>query len=159
MIDQILTALIFLAAIGSALIAGTFFAFSNFVMPALAKLTPASGIAAMQSINVVVLNPLFLGIFSGTAIVSLVLIVAAIMRWSDPNASYLLAGGMFYAIGSFAVTAALNVPLNNRLAVVDSTQASAADLWRHYVQRWTLWNHLRTLGSLAAFGCFIVAFP
>jgi uncharacterized membrane protein len=159
MIDQILTALIFLAAIGSALIAGTFFAFSNFVMPALAKLTPASGITAMQSINVVVLNPLFIGIFSGTAIVSLVLIVAAVMRWSDPNAGYLLAGGLFYAVGSFAVTAALNVPLNNRLAVIDSTQASAADFWRHYFQRWTLWNHLRTLGSLAAFACFVVAFP
>lgn len=45
-----------LAALGSALMAGTFFAFSSFIMGALGRLPPAEGISAMQSINVVVLN-------------------------------------------------------------------------------------------------------
>lgn len=40
-----------LAALGCGLIAGVFFAFSTFVMSALARLQPAQGIAAMQSIN------------------------------------------------------------------------------------------------------------
>ena len=155
MLEQASTALIFLAAIGAALIAGTFFAFSNFVMPALAKLTPTNGIAAMQSINVVVLNPLFLGVFSGTAILSLALIILGVMRLDF----YLVAGGLLYVFGCFVVTAGLNVPLNNKLAAIDSTQSSSADLWRHYIQRWTLWNHVRTLGSLASFGCFVIAFP
>ena len=57
-----------IAALGSGLIAGVFFAFSTFVMKALARLAPAEGIAAMQSINVVVLNPWFLGAFFGTAL-------------------------------------------------------------------------------------------
>ena len=35
-------------ALGAALIAGTFFAFSNFVMPALARLPTAGGIAARR---------------------------------------------------------------------------------------------------------------
>jgi uncharacterized membrane protein len=48
--------LTFVAALGSGLVAGIFFAFSNFVMKALARVSPAQGIAAMQSINVVVLN-------------------------------------------------------------------------------------------------------
>ena len=48
---------IVIALLGSALIAGIFFAFSSFVMKALARVPSAEGIAAMQSINVVVLNP------------------------------------------------------------------------------------------------------
>jgi len=39
------------SALGCGLIAGVFFAFSAFVMKALARLPPAQGIAAMQSIN------------------------------------------------------------------------------------------------------------
>jgi hypothetical protein len=57
--DCVLFVLTFLAALGSALIGGLFFAFSAFVMRALGRLPPAGGIAAMQSINVAVLNPVF----------------------------------------------------------------------------------------------------
>ena len=42
--------------LGAAMIGGVFFAFSSFVMKALARLPSAEGIAAMQSINIVVLN-------------------------------------------------------------------------------------------------------
>ena len=52
-------ALTFLSALGASLVAGIFFAFSAFIMSALGCLSPAGGISAMQSINVVVLNPLF----------------------------------------------------------------------------------------------------
>ena len=69
------------AALGSALIAGVFFAFSTFVMAALARLPPAQGIAAMQAINVTVLNPWFLGVFVGTAIACVVLAVTSLMHW------------------------------------------------------------------------------
>ena len=40
------------AVLGCGLVAGVFFAFSAFVMSALARLQPAQGIAAMQSINI-----------------------------------------------------------------------------------------------------------
>ena len=53
---------------GSALMAGLFFAFSTSVMKALKTLSPACGIAAMQSINVLIINPLFLTAFLGTAV-------------------------------------------------------------------------------------------
>jgi uncharacterized membrane protein len=67
MLDDLLFLLILVCAIGSGLIAGVFFAFSSFVMKALDRIPAAQGIAAMQSINVVVLNPLFLGVFLGAA--------------------------------------------------------------------------------------------
>ena len=47
MIDRLLFALTFLSALGSGVMAGLFFAFSAFVMTALARIAPASGIAAM----------------------------------------------------------------------------------------------------------------
>ena len=51
-----LTALSFVAAHGCGLIAGTFFAFSVFVMRALASIAAPAGIAAMQAINIVVIE-------------------------------------------------------------------------------------------------------
>ena len=65
MSDGLVFALTLIAALGSGLMAGVFFAFSSFVMTALARLAPAPGIAAMQSINVVVINPLFMAGFLG----------------------------------------------------------------------------------------------
>lgn len=50
-----LTSLPLLVCIGAGLIGGVFFAFSSFVMKALAELPAAHGIDAMQRINVVVL--------------------------------------------------------------------------------------------------------
>ena len=65
---------IVIALLGSALISGIFFAFSSFVIKALARVPSAKGIAAMQSINVVVLNPSFLGAFMGTSVISLLVL-------------------------------------------------------------------------------------
>ena len=48
--------LIVVSALGSGLIGGIFFAFSSFIMKALARVPPTHGIAVMQSINVTVLN-------------------------------------------------------------------------------------------------------
>lgn len=63
------TASTFLAALGSGLMAGTFFAFLMLVMGALGRLPPDHGLAAKKSINVVVLDPMFLVVFVGAALV------------------------------------------------------------------------------------------
>ena len=140
-----------LAALGCGLIAGAFFAFSSFVMKALDRIDPAQGMSAMQSINVVVLNPVFLGVFMGTAAVCVLL---AILRWNDP---YTLAGCLLYGIGTFGVTIAFNVPRNNALAKIDPSQPGAVEAWRGYVVSWTRWNHVRTLAALAAAAALTLA--
>lgn len=85
---QMIPALTFLAAIGSGLMAGLFFTYSNSVMPALARMPPAQGTAAMNHINVVIQNPLFFAAFFGAALLSLVLIAAALMgRACAPRSS------------------------------------------------------------------------
>ena len=65
MIARFLPALTFLAAISCGLAAGIFYAFSSLVMIALARIPPPVGIAAMQSINVSVVNFWFVTAFFG----------------------------------------------------------------------------------------------
>jgi uncharacterized membrane protein len=156
--DGLQFALTLLAALGSGLIAGVFFAFSVFVMKALARLLAPQGIAATQSINVVVLNPWFFAAFFGTAALCLVLAIAAAFAWSEPGAIELLTGGLLYLLGSILVTVRANVPLNQALAVAQPESAEAAALWTRYLARWTAWNHVRTAASLTA-AAFVVGWP
>ena len=79
---KLLPTLTFIAAIGSGVVGGVFFAFSNFVIAALARLPVPSGIAAMNSINVTVITSTFMTALFGTGLICLVLIAGAIMDWS-----------------------------------------------------------------------------
>ncbi len=156
-IDQVFFVLALVACLGCGLIAGAFFAFSTFVMKALSRLPANEGIAAMQSINVVVLNPLFLGAFIGTAAVSVLAVVAALAYWHAPGAVWLLVGGALYLIGTFAVTRAFNIPRNDALAALQPTDPAAATYWNQYLSGWTVWNHVRTIAALAAAAAFGIA--
>jgi uncharacterized membrane protein len=156
--NMMLDILTLVAALGCGLIAGSFFAFSTFVMKALGKIPPPQGIAAMQSINIIVINPWFMTAFVGTAVVCVVTMIASLMRWSDPGAGYLLAGGALYVVGTFLVTMVFNVPRNNGLAIATPTSAEAATLWVNYLSTWTAWNHVRAIAAFAALLLFILAF-
>jgi uncharacterized membrane protein len=149
-VDGLVPALTLATALGCALIGGVFFAFSTFVMRALARLPRGEGIAAMQSINVTVINPLFLGVFLLTALACAALMGVAVLRWPGPGAAYLLAGGGLYFAGTFLVTLIFNVPMNKALAPLGRGEPRGATYWPHYVAGWTAWNHVRTIAALAA---------
>jgi uncharacterized membrane protein len=157
MIGLLLPSLTFAAALGAGLAAGLFFAFSAFIMKALGRLPAEQGIAAMQSINVTVLNPVFGTVFFGTALLCLVLGMVSLFRWNEPVAMYLLIGSLLYVFGTFAVTATIHVPMNNELAGVATNGADRAALWAGYLVRWTAWNHVRTISALLALASFINA--
>jgi uncharacterized membrane protein len=150
MTNDLLFVLTFCSALGCGLMAGVFFAFSAFVMSALAHLAPAQGIAAMQSINVAVINPWFMTVFLGTAAACGVLAVSSLLMWHRPGAAYLLAGSLLYLVGTLMVTIVFNVPRNDSLATVDPAGVDGARLWAGYVASWTAWNHVRTAAALAA---------
>jgi len=152
-----LTALALLACIGAGTVGGVFFAFSTFVMKALAQLAASQGVAAMQRINVVVLNPLFLGVFMGTAVLAAGCMVASFIPWSAPRSPLLLAAGLLYVVGTFFVTIAFNVPRNERLARLNAESSEAAVYWLVYVREWSMWNHLRTAASVASAACSAAA--
>src|SRR6187551_1617212 len=127
--DSLLFALTLATALGCGLMAGFFFAFSVAVMKALARLPAREGMAAMNSINVVVINPLFLTVLLGTAVACVLVIISALVRWHNPGAIWLLVGGALYLVGSFLVTAVFNVPKNNALAAVDPASTDGARVW------------------------------
>lgn len=156
--ERLLGTVTFVSALGTGLVAGLFFAFSAFVMTALSRLPAEQGIAAMQSINVTVLNPWFNTVFFGSALTSVVLIIVSFFRWGEAGVIYLLAGSLLYLVGSFLVTAVFNVPLNDTLAAVDPASTEGAELWTRYIADWTAWNTVRTVASLAALASFIAAF-
>lgn len=145
-----LTLLSLVTCIGAGLIGGVFFAFSGFVMKALAELPAEQGVAAMQRINVVVLNPLFLGVFVGTALLGLVCTGVGAVGWGTAKSALLLAVGLSYVVGSFGVIMAFNVPRNERLAGLKSESPEASAYWPVYVREWSVWNHVRTLASAAS---------
>jgi uncharacterized membrane protein len=156
MFAQLVLILTFLAALGSGLLGGLYFAYSNSVMPALAKMPPTQGMAAMNHVNVVIMNPAFLGLFMGIAILSLLLIAAAFLGWTV-RPGWVIVGAALCLIGHIAVTMGINVPMNNALAagVPDSTQA--AQLWATFLDRWVFWNNVRALACTGALAAFIVA--
>ena len=145
---KLLPALTFIAAIGSGVVGGVFFAFSNFVMAALARLPVPAGIAAMNSINITVITPAFMTALFGTGLICLVLIAAAIMGWSQLGSYWLLAGAVTYLV--------FNVPLNNALAAVDPASSNGA-VWANHLSQWVMWNHIRTITAIVAMACFILA--
>jgi uncharacterized membrane protein len=153
----LLFTLTLLAALGSGLIGGVFFAFSAFVMKALATLKPAHGIAAMQSINGAVINPWFLAPFVGTAALCVPLIVASLGGWREYAATCRLIGGGLYLVGTILVTFVGNVPRNNALAAVAAGSAEGEARWARYVPGWTAWNTVRAVAALAAAAAFMIA--
>ncbi|HEX8915443.1 MAG TPA: anthrone oxygenase family protein [Humisphaera sp.] len=155
--EHAVPALTLAALIGCGLVAGTFFAFSTFVMPALRRRPAAEALAAMQAVNVAVFNPLFMGTFLGTAGLSAAVAAVAVLRWTSPGSGWLLAGGTLYLLGTFGVTAAFNVPLNSRIAPLDPADERSAEAWTVYDRRWTAWNHARAVAATAATACLALA--
>jgi uncharacterized membrane protein len=150
-------ALTLVAALGSGLIGGVFFAFSAFVMKALARLRPDHGITAMQSINVTVLNRWFLAPFFGTAAACIALALSSLSTWREPAALYRLVGSGLYLTGTMLVTIVGNVPHNDTLASVIPESAEAEKRWARYVPTWTRWNTVRSMAALTASAALTIA--
>ncbi len=144
-----MTALTVLAALVCGLNAGVFFAFSTFVMRALAQLSPAESITAMQSTNRAAVSPVFMTLVFGNAVLCLWLGVATGLSRPD-NTALVLAGVAVFLIGIIVVTIAFNVPLNDALATLDPAASDAGQRWSQFVIAWTRWNHVRTVSGAVA---------
>ncbi len=155
--DGFLFALTLFAALGCGVVAGVFFAFSTFVMKALARLPAPQGIATMQAINVAAVAPAFMAALLGTALACGALIVSSLLVWGEPFAAYLLSGGALYLIGAIGPTGVYHVPRNEALATVEPRGAGAEDRWSRYLRGWTAWNHLRFAAALAASATLVIA--
>ena len=157
MTDSLFLALRFIAALGAAMMAGLYFAFSNTIMSSLAKLEPAQGIAAMQSINRTIQNPLFFLLFVGTAASCALLLVFSLGKLPATSAILMVSGAVMYLVGSLVVTGVFNIPLNNTLEVLAPNASGSANWWANFLATWTAWNHVRTVASVVAAILFLIA--
>jgi uncharacterized membrane protein len=135
------------------LLAGVFYGFSVAIVPALRAIKGTQHIAAMQLINIKIINPVFFLSFFGPA---LLLPLAAFLLRDRPQFGLLLAASLLHIVGAIGVTAAGNIPLNNRLARYDVDQLSEkeADQIRKDFQApgspWMNFHTIRTLASIVA---------
>ena len=145
------------ASVSAGVLAGIYGIFSNTVMPALAASPDKTAVRVMQDINRLIVNPLFLLFFMGSALASIALLIVAgltgQLTWLTAIASVMLSATLFTTIG-------INVPLNNALkeTTLDSTTRDGTNpptLWQHYLDRWVHWNHIRAI--LCALSAFLYA--
>ena len=145
------------AAVGCGLMAGLFFAFSNFVMKALLHQPTESGVRTMQAISAFIQNPIFFVLFFGTNLAAAILAITAVFRLAEPGVELQLAGAALCLVGTFAVTVLVHIPLNNRLAQIHPTSEEMTLFWAFYVAKWSKWNHVRTITAMAATALLVVA--
>ncbi|RXF72728.1 DUF1772 domain-containing protein [Hansschlegelia zhihuaiae] len=148
--------LAFASALGAGLMGGFFYAFSGLVMPALGQRPTREAAAAMQTINVVVLNPLFFVLFFGTALIGLGSAISALALPAD-KAAVATVAAVVYVAGCVGVTMARNVPLNEELKAASADGPAIEALWRRYLRDWTWWNHMRTIACVLAAAGFMLA--
>lgn len=140
-----------ITVVATAVVSGVFFAFSSFVIPALARQASRDGIAAMQSINITAVRPTFMSLLFGTAALTA---SVGIVGFGDPR---LVIGAALYLVGVIGVTMAANVPRNNALAGIDRDSPQADAAWRHYLTGWGRWNHARWIAGAASSAAFLTS--
>ena len=138
------------AATTIALMAGLFYAYSCSVNPGLNRLSDTGYVAAMQSINRAIQNPIFFISFFGAPIL---LILNTWVQYSQSLSFrfwFLLGATIVYLVGVLGVTILGNIPLNEGL---DSFNVQTASLEEIAAQRATFegpWNKLHTIRTLAS---------
>jgi uncharacterized membrane protein len=156
-LDRLIFVLTLLAALGTGLLAGNFFAFSAYLMRALAGLSAERGIVAMQAITAAIKSLAFLVLFFGTAVLCAVLAGLALLSWGEPGSGYRLAGTLLFLLGAFPVTMLIHAPLNTRLAITSPDAKEGRDLWKRFQSSWGAWNHVRSLTAFLACAALILA--
>ena len=152
------TTVITLAALGAGVVGGVLYAFSAFVMRGLDRVPTASGVMAMQQVNLAAPRAPLMIPLMGTALLSLVLLVRAVPMVRDGQpAGWLLAVGAGLYLVSFLITAAYHVPRNDALALLDPSAPGTAAAWQTYVTDWTRMNHVRSVAAIAASLAFVLA--
>ena len=148
-----------LTGITTALMAGLFFSYSVSVSWGLGKLADHEYLQAMQSINREILNPIFFACFFGALIT---LPIATFQQYHHSQTAFfmLLSASFFYIIGVFGITSIFNVPLNNKLDLLDlsnATQNSIREMRDSFEISWNFWNTVRTFSAVISITLVIIA--
>lgn len=154
------TVVIFLALLTTGLSSGLFYAWQVSVIPGTKRVSDFSYLETMQQINRAIINPWFMFNFFGALL---------FLAWStyfcyqavDRNVLTLMAlATISYALGTFGVTGAGNVPLNDWLDSANINQLDELKLIEiraNYEPKWNRYHLVRTIFSVLSFGLLLVA--
>jgi uncharacterized membrane protein len=134
------------AVVVSGLSAGFFYTYADSIRRGLAGVDDVTYVRTFQAINEHVRSPVFMAIFAGPMVL---LIAAAAARRRSRGALLLLAtAAAVYALGVIAITATVNIPLNETLAVQPvKTEIQAAVGRRNFEDRWNTFNLYRAVAA------------
>jgi uncharacterized membrane protein len=150
--------MIILLVVLTGIMAGVYFTFSVFVMKSLNELPALQAAQAMNKINDVIVNTLFLPVFFGSTLWYAGLIVWAFADWqSDGRSMLMVIAALIYIVGMFVVTAFGNVPMNNKLQYSAHSDIELIEYWQQYQHSWTQLNHLRTLSCITSCALLVIA--
>ena len=158
MADMVYAVVPVAATVLTGLFAGLFFAFSIAVMPGLGRAGDRAMIESMQGINVAILNPLFAAVFIGAPVGALASVVLyAGVAEAAPAAWF--GAALACLVAALGITFGVNVPRNNVLEKAGPAEriADAAAVREAFEPVWVRWNHLRSLASVVALVCSVVA--
>ncbi|MEV7558626.1 anthrone oxygenase family protein [Streptomyces sp. NPDC089795] len=143
--DTARTATLIAATITTGLISGLFYAFSVAVMPGLARGGDKTLVETMQNINKAILNGWFILAYLGAPLLTAATLV---LHATDPDtrdAIVPLAAALVAYVATMAITARVNIPLNNALEQAGSpehTDTTTAHTTRTTYE--TPWNRANT---------------
>ncbi|NNE48051.1 MAG: DUF1772 domain-containing protein [Rhodothermales bacterium] len=143
------------------LVAGFLFAFAVVAMPGIRNLNDAEFIRAFQVMDRVIQNnqPIFLIVWVGSAVVLLVALVLGFGQLEGVDRLLLVASSIVYILGVQLPTVAINVPLNNRLQMLDVVNLDEAErrtARNDFEPRWNTWNVVRAVLSSLAVALLII---
>ncbi len=142
------------AAVVAGLQAGTYFTWSTGVMPGLARVDDRTFVAAVQQMNIAIVNPVFIATFLGAPILA-----GAAAVLAGPQARPWAIAATVLAVGTLAISFAGNIPLNNALDAagpVDRIRDLAA-VRADFETLWVRLNIGRCLTSAGALACLAMA--
>lgn len=144
-------------ALWSAIVGGNFSAFSEFVMSALLKTETSGAIEAMQHINRDVIRSQFVAGILSIAVFSVFFGLYSLAAFEGAVLVMLVLAAVVYVSSVFLMTMLGHLPMNNRLAGLDHASAEAQSYWLEYGAKWTLLNHIRSMGSVLTSGLYTIA--
>ena len=142
------------AVFTTGLLAGFFYSYAASVMPGLHGAADETVVDAMQNINRATENPVFFATFMGAPALAVWAYVRKRGRGAPRIAPSILGGTILMGICLF-LTAVVNIPLNDELeragnvATIADVGAVRDDFWTP----WVVWNIVRTVAIVGAFGC------
>ncbi len=157
---KIRLSVLMLSILFTGLSAGLCFIWSNTITPGIGRLDDLGFLQAFQAMNRSILNPSFLIVFLGPAL--LLFLNTILYRNANPTTfkSFLIAA-ILYFIGIVIITVFKNVPLNEMLdkTVLENLSAlELKELRTKFEQPWNRWHIQRTIASFTAFVFLLVGF-